>query len=58
MIEDATDALELLSEARRELHRNELLAEVQIADVMAILERIKRVMTEARIGVEAPGDEE
>jgi hypothetical protein len=47
----------LLEEARRELRRNPLLAELQIADAQRIIERILRLMTEARIGPEPEGTE-
>jgi hypothetical protein len=57
-IEDVVSALELLADARRELRRNELLAELQIADAMTYLERVRRVMTEARLGVEASEDDQ
>ncbi len=55
-LEEASDALSLLGEARRELRRNPLLAELQIADAQQRLERIRRLLIEARVGVEAPGD--
>ena len=54
MLEEASDALSLLDEARRDLRRNPLLAELQIADAQQRLERIRRLLTEARVGVEAP----
>ena len=56
-IEEATNAAELLSEARRELRRNPLLAEVMIADAQTSLEVIRRLMTEAKQGAEPPARE-
>lgn len=53
-IEEAENAGLLLSEARRELRRNPLLAELQIADAKAHLETIRRLMTEAKQGAEPP----
>jgi hypothetical protein len=53
-IDEAANARELLDEARRELRRNPLLAELQIADAQQILERIQRLMAEARLGGEPP----
>ena len=41
-------ALELLAEARTNLHRHELLAEVQIADAQAALTRIQRNLEVAK----------
>ena len=54
-IDDASAALELLGAARRDLRRNPLLAELQIADAQQILERIMRQMVEAKVGPDAPG---
>lgn len=51
-IEDAQAALELLGTARREFRRNPMLAELQISDAQQILERIQRLMIEAKVGAE------
>jgi hypothetical protein len=53
-IEYATDARELLGEARKEMRRNPLLAEVMIADAITCLEAIHRFMVEAKQGAEPP----
>jgi hypothetical protein len=42
----------LLAEARQELRRNPLKAELMIADAMTRLETIRRLMAEARQGAE------
>jgi hypothetical protein len=57
-IEEATDAGDLLDEARRELRRNPLLAELQISDAQQRIERIRRLLAEARLGAEAPAPPE
>ncbi len=54
-IDHAEAALQLLDEARSELRRNPLLAELKMADAMRALESIRRVMIEARNGAEPPG---
>jgi len=41
-------AIDLLAEARTNLHRHELLAEVQIADAMTALTRIQRNLEVAK----------
>lgn len=51
-IEAAKDARELLDEARRQLRLNPLLAEVQIADAMALLSDIQLALGLAHIGAE------
>lgn len=53
--EATQDARELLDEARGHLRSNPLLAEVMMADAMALLADIQRELVEARIGVE-PSD--
>lgn len=50
----AEDTLTLLAKAREEMRRNPLLAEVLIADAMRAQEAIRRVLTEARNGLEPP----
>ena len=47
-LSEAVLALRLLGEARTNLRRHELLAEVQIADAVAALERIRRNLEVAK----------
>ena len=49
-IEAAREAQRLAGEARGEMKRNPLLAEVKLADVAMLLERIQRLMTQAKQG--------
>lgn len=56
--ESASDALELLDEARQIMRDNPLLAELQIADAMRLCSDIKRLTVEARIGVLPPAEQE
>ena len=51
-IEECHNALELLGTARREFRRNPMLGELMIADAQQILERIVRLMIEAKVGAE------
>lgn len=55
-IEAARDARDLLDEARKCLRSNPLLAEVQIADAMALLSDIRLVLGLAQIGADPPDD--
>lgn len=48
----ARDATELLAEARRNMPCSPYLAREQLADVATALERIQRLMIEAKVGVE------
>ena len=48
----AKDATELLAEARHNMHRSPYLAREQLADVATALERIQRLMIEAKVGIE------
>lgn len=53
-IENAQDANLILAEARRELIRNPIKAELYIADAQRYLERIQREMIEAKQGGDQP----
>ncbi len=53
-IDTAEDAINLLADARTELTRNPIKAELYIADAMRYLEMIRREMIEAKNGAEAP----
>ena len=48
----AKDATELLAEARQNMQRNPYLARELLADVATALERIQRLMIEAKVGAE------
>ena len=48
----AKDATELLAEARSNMQRSPYLARELLADVATALERIQRLMIEAKVGVE------
>lgn len=50
--EEAENAVELLAEARGNMQKNPYLAREQLADVGAALQKIMRLMTEAKVGVE------
>ena len=48
----AKDAIELLAEARQNMQRNPYLTRELLADVATALERIQRLMIEAKVGAE------
>ena len=50
--DEAENAAEILADARGNMQRNPYLAREQLADVGAALQKIMRLMTEAKVGVE------
>ena len=51
-IKSAESALQLLQSARDHLRRNPLHSEMDIADAMRMLEQIRRLMNEAKNGID------
>lgn len=51
-IEAAEHCLRLLRDARHDLPSNKLLAEIKIADAMTQLANIRRLMVEAKVGLD------